>query len=191
MTLPETRSQVIERHLRALLRETRTSWPTLASRVVEHYHARTPLHARAVRFHVGGDAYDDMRANAQLLRRWFDEDTNARLPADLEEAVVLALDEPYRARCLEDLAARYGLLAVPAALEAGAAEFCDHRRLAGFMREAGEAAAAVARMLDDGRIGPEDQPLVEATVNQLRRALARGFGLIARITSATRKGGGQ
>ena len=110
-----TRDQVIAHHVNMALRHcaavTRESF---ADEVVDLYHQRTPLALRGIQFHAvekGGDPYAVQRANAQLLFRMLQGPV--RLAAELEEAVVLALPQPYQGACLSDLAARYGLLATP------------------------------------------------------------------------------
>ena len=104
----EPRSQTIARHVREALRHSGLTEQSLAAEVVEQYHRRTSLHERNVEFHSGTTTKqidEAQRANAQLLRRMFGG--LVRMPADLEESIVLALPEPYRRRLLRELAGRH------------------------------------------------------------------------------------
>lgn len=179
--LVETRAELILRYVQSLLRETRVSMESFAADVVEQYHGRTPGGARTIRFHGGGDAYKDMRANAQLLRRFLEGEV--RLPVDLEEAVVMALPDSRRRQLLAALAARYGLLAVRNPNTQRRFED-DTAALAGLFKEAGEAGAALAPMLADGRFGPEDRPLAVTAKRELEDVLTAASGLLARIEDA-------
>jgi len=161
----ETRAHTIFRITQQCLRETVTSMETFAAGVVELYEKRVALRARTIRFHTGGDAYRDMRANAQILRRYMDDEVSARLPVDLEESWVLALPEPYREDCISALAARYGRLA-PVAPEASArGPVGDLGRL---MREVGEYVEALAPALADGVLDEGDLELIPGIRKELR-----------------------
>lgn len=157
----ETRAQVIHRHVDHYVRHSGAKEHDFADAVAALYQERTPLHLRCVDFHAhaaGGNPYDVLRANGQLLFRMLRPDGPTRLPVDLEEAVVLSLPEPFRGECQRDLAERLGLLAaaLPAPADAPAGQHikspCE------LMRRAADAVERIAPMLEDGRIGPEDAP---------------------------------
>lgn len=179
----EPRSATIGRVVLDALRHSGLTEQAYAARVVDLYHQRVALHERTVEFHAGttaGQVIEAQRANAQLLRRMLNG--AVRLPADLEESLVLALPPPYQRHLLSELAARYGLLAVaePSRTEAG-----QHATLANLCREFGEAVERVAPMLADGRIDASDRNLAGPAVRELRDVLAATHGLIALIQSAT------
>ncbi len=172
----ETRSQVVFGFTHAYLHHTSVSMPTFAVEVVRRYHEAVPGQARAVQFHEGRDAYRDMRANAQLLWRFLHGE--ARLPVDLEEAWVESLGEPWREDCRAALAQRYGLLAAPLPVPGDGREV---ECVGAWIREFGEATQALAPMLEDGRIGPEDVALAKRALQEINDVLAQGTALQARI----------
>lgn len=157
-----TRAAVVSHHVELALRHrtagggTRLALETYACDVVGLYEQRTPLHSRHLQFHGGGrDPYADMRANAQLVRRMLGDEAPVRMPAELEEALVLALPEPFRAECLRELCDRYGLLAVRKPPMAGDMTGAL-RQPAALLREVGEALEALAPVLADGKVSRED-----------------------------------
>ncbi|RCX32100.1 hypothetical protein [Thioalbus denitrificans] len=176
----ETRSETITRHVQAYLRATATSWPTLAADVSEQYAARVAQRKRAVHFHEGGDAYKDMRANAQLLKRFMEGE--ARLPVDLEEAIAYALPEPHRRELVADLAARYGLLHVAAPDADRAQQVQDAGE---WLREVGEATEALGALLGDCRIDGADSAADLARARaELHDVIGKATGLVAAIDQA-------
>lgn len=183
LTVPETRSQTIVRHLEAYQKQTGKSWPSVAQMVVEQFARQVPPQHRAIEFHdtaASDDPYEAMRANAQILRRI--REGEVRFPADLEEAVVAALPDPCRQNLLDDLAAHYGLLAVKAPTFT---ETEDGRNLAHFWKEAGEAAEAVLAMLEDnGRIGPEDRDKAGIAVAELDDVIREAATMKSKIINA-------
>lgn len=178
--MSETRAQTIERHVRDMLHQTSVSLPSFSTAVVTQYHGRTAPAARGVLFHTDGDAYRCMRTNAQIIRRYLDGEP--RLPCELEEALVLAMPDPWRTRCLSELAARYGLLAarIP---EQGRAE-TDISQL---FREAGEAGAAIAQWLEGVReMGVHESQVAATAEKELHDVIAAATGLLARIATVRR-----
>jgi hypothetical protein len=176
------RSRAIVAHVRALLDETSVRQKSYAVRVVEIYHSLVPPHARDVHFITEGDVHDCARANHQKLFRMINESfDDSRLPIDLEEPLVEALDEPYRHRCKVDLAARHGLLAVPlpsgnprdALASLGAAT-------TGF----GEVITTVGPTLADGVIDAADRPYLRDAQAALRAHAAEIAGLLVLVDQA-------
>lgn len=172
----ETRSQTVCRHVAAYLNETRTSMESFAEDVMQAYHT-LPEGLRDVKFHAGGDVYRDMRANAQIVRRFIEG--NPRMPVDIEESLVLALPDDRRQPLLRDLAMRYGLLAAPVPSSEPGDDACAISRL---MKETAEAIEAIAPMMADGRIDHQDAPLAEHALVQINEAMAELMSLQARIT---------
>lgn len=177
-----TRSRTIVAHLRALLDETSVRQKTYAVRVVELYHELVPAHARDVHFVTEGDAHDCAKANHQKLFRMINdafEDT--RLPMDLEEPMVEALDEPYRGRCKVDLAARHGLLAVPL-------PSCNPRDALASLGAAavgfGEVFKTVGPAVADGVIDAMDRPYLRDAQAALRAHAAETAALLAMVEHA-------
>lgn len=180
----EPRSKTLARYVEQALRHTRTTERSYAAEVVELYHARTALHERTVEFHMGTTAAQvdaAMRANTQLVRRMLDG--TVRLPADLEEAMVLALPEPYREDCIADLAARLDRLAVRAPSPEGAASL---NTLGGWVRETGEALTKLGEMLHDGQIDQADAPLARTALKELGDVERMCLGLMAQLQGVLR-----
>ena len=156
----ESRAHALFAHVQLALRHTGRTEAEFADAVVALYHARTPLHARAIEFHghvAGSDPYDVMRANAQLLMRALKPGGPVRLPVDLEEALVLALPQPYQDECQRELAARLGLLSAPLPVAPDAAMAQQIKSPCELLRRAAAAVERIAPMLEDNKgIGPED-----------------------------------
>ena len=176
--MTETRAQTIERHVRDMLHHTSVSLPSFSTAVVTQYHGSTPAVARGVLFHTDGDTYHCMRANAQIIRRYLEGEP--RLPCELEEALVLALPEPWQSRCLSDLAARYGLLAARIPVKGKAPG-----DIAQLFREAGEAGSAIAQWLEGvSEIGVRETHMAATAEKELHDVIAAATGLLARIERA-------
>lgn len=164
ITPHEARAACIAHHANMALRKSPLTERQYGQAVADLYMQRTPLHARTVEFHISHDPYADERANAQLVRRALDGTT--RMPVDLEEALVLALPEPFRSVCLRDLAARFDLLAAPRPA-ASMAQQTVH--LGEMTRDAGEVLIALAPMFKDGRIDATDAPLAREALDAIAR----------------------
>jgi len=173
----ETRAQTIVRYTQDYMRSTGTKTTALAADIAHSYQAFVPAMLRHINFHKTRDTYADMRANAQIIRRFMEGDN--RLPAELEEAWVNSLPEPWRVRLTAELAKRYGLLAV--SMPVGANSHTGD--LAKLMRETGEACAVTALMLANGHFGPEDMPFYKKAIAELDDVLVAVMELKNRITT--------
>lgn len=147
------RQAVIYAATERMLRETGTNRRSFAMAVAERYLQITPEDDRthAFRITAGGRVEDDKKHNGQILGRYLDG-TLKSLPADLEDAWLLALPEPYRSDCERDLALRRGLLAI--ALPEGGFSVASVTQVFG---EYAQLVQALAPALADGRLGPEDR----------------------------------
>jgi hypothetical protein len=155
ITTPQTRPQVIAQHWRDYHHATGTSMEAFAAAVGEHYCRLTPQVHRLPAMHCTSDAYADVRANAQTLRRMLDDDRLEKLPLGLEEALLMAFPEPWRSSLCVKLSSRLGLLAVPIP-QADARNF--ELSAAELMAIAGKAFGAVAAV-EQG--GDESQAITE------------------------------
>lgn len=180
--LAETRTEVIAHHVRRLTRETRTRLEDYSEDVLALWLDRTPDEARGEDFHGGRDVIKRMAANTQKLRRWFNPQVSARPSVDVEEALVLALPEPYRAQCLQALALRYG--GVFWRLPAGASPSLGCA--AELLQQCGEALSALAPALaDNNEIDSRDPaPVLLAARRELLDVQAVILSLVARIDAA-------
>lgn len=172
-----TRDRVIARFVRLAIKHTDLTREAFAEEVVHLYHQRTPLKQRGIEFHAfttGCDFADVMRANAQLVFRQLDGVT--RFAAELEEAVVLALPQPFRQACLAELAGRYGLMAaaLPASTAGG-----RMGQVGEMSKEFGEALRAISRTLEDGDLTSTDPALVTDVVRELDELIAAATTLRA------------
>lgn len=164
----ETRSGVVLDFVRRYLAETSMSLSKFAQVVVEVYHARVPDPKRRImQFHESADAVADYAANDQLIRRLMSERVN--FPADLEEAFVLALPDPYQSDCLHALAARYDCLAVKIPVS----ESCDDlANFARILKETGDLVTALGPILADGKIDADDAGDAKFALQQIHEAQA-------------------
>lgn len=154
-----SRQQVIYGYTHRLLNETAMNANSFAMQVAENYFAMTAPHmhdkkAVPLRMGQGDDLADALKANGQALRRYMDG-TVKTLPADLEDAWVLSLPEPYRSDCERDLAARRGLLPIRLALIAADA---DTAGIGNLMTEFGSLVSALTPATADGVIDERDRP---------------------------------
>ncbi|WP_165677442.1 hypothetical protein [Metapseudomonas otitidis] len=101
------------------------------------------------------------------VQRWLDRSVD--FPAWLEEAWVEALEPEYRERCLQELAGRYGLLAVR---ELGG-DACPVTAFGQLVTRMGSTVEACGQVLADGRIDANDVPLLPAMIDTLRAAESR------------------
>lgn len=158
------RQSVIYGYTRRMLDETATNANSFAMVVAEQYLGMVAPDVRTVPFKLGeGDAlFAAMKANGQTLRRYMDG-TVKSLPADLEDAWVMSLPEPYRSDCERDLAQRRGrhTMKVTAPTQAAEAASLGH-----LMVEFGQLCDALAPAMADGRISEADMPHARRILNE-------------------------
>lgn len=174
----ESRSQIIAEHVMLAITRSALTERTYAGAVADLYQERTPLHARSVRFANSADAYADDEANRQIVKRMLDG--RVRMAVDVEEALVLALPEPFRSKLLADLARRFGLLAaeLPASHAAG-----QQHQVGVLIRDMGRALDSLAPMLDDGLLDANDAAHAPLALRELEQLEAR----IATLNNAIRQ----
>lgn len=164
----DTRSQRIAEHVALAVARSALTERAYAQHVADIYLERTPLHVRAIEFHVSADPYADAQANAQIVKRMLDG--RVRMPVDVEEALMLALPEPYRAHLFAELAERVGLMVgerVPA--EAAA----QQQQLGALLHEMGHTVDALSRLLDDGVLDERDAPHAPQALRRMEQLQAR------------------
>lgn len=174
-----TRSAVVFAHTRRMLAVTSQCVRKFAMRVAEQYVERVAPNDRHVPFRLGVSDLELFRAekhNAQQLGRYMDGTIKA-LPADLEDAWVMALPEPYRSDCERELAERRGRYAEKQ-LSADAAG--SAAGLVDLSREFGELVQVLAPALADGRLDADDLP-------HARRILTEATDLICAVLSVQRQ----
>lgn len=173
----ETRAATVQAHVLMALRHSGTDQADFADDVASLYHERTPLHARGVEFHQhtrGADPYQVRRANEQLLFRMLKAGGPVRLPVELEEAVVMALPEPYRSECVRELAERYGLLAAALPTRGG----CGTQASVGLLaREFGDVLHATAQTFGDGLLEQASPLHCAEVIKQIDQLVACALSL--------------
>ena len=175
----DTRPQVLLHYVTTATNGKGLTFRAYAMAVRDVYNARTPEALRDIAFHESRDPYKDERLNAQILRRLLDVPES--LPCAIEEALVLALPEPYLRECRRELAARYGELAAPIPSSDHGAAVVD---AAALMRETGEALADLAQCFDGATVLPNARPQVLRARQALADVSACVVTLQARLTGA-------
>lgn len=175
-TLPP-RQTVVYTHTLRMLRDTGSNRQTFAMVVADRYLSMTAEDELDLPFRItrGGDAAADKKHNGQILGRYLDGVVKV-MPANLEDAWVLSLPEPYRSDCERDLAGRRGLLAVPMPNDDG----LQIAGIAHLMGEYADLVKALAPALQDGRFGPDDLP-------HKKRIDAAGDDVIAAVIAVRRQ----
>lgn len=170
------RSAVIFGATRRMLDATALCVRKFASHVADEYAARVAPDQRHVPFRAGVTLDDLCRAerhNAQIISRYMDGTVKV-LPADLEDAWVCALPEPYRAECERELARRRGHLPVRLSPPTEAGQVMTLGRLMG---EVGELVDALAPALADGRLSEADLPHARRILDESDDVIAAVLGL--------------
>lgn len=172
------RQQVVYAHTRRMLDATASNYTSFAMDVAERYLSMVAPDVRQVKLRTGEgvELIKAMENNAQVLRRYMDG-TVKTLPADLEDAWVMALPEPFRGECERDLARRRGMLAVQMPADDEAAQAVGLARLA---HEFGELMSALAPALADGKLDATDLPYA-------RRILDESDDLISAVVALRRQ----
>lgn len=173
----DSRTHVLFAHVNTMLKSTGATRDDFADDVAQLYMARTPLHARTVQFHQharGNDPYQVKDANGQLLFRMLDPTAPVRMAADAEEAVVLALPQPYRDACLRELAGRVGLMAAPQPAADGVQAGLDLGRLS---QAFGDGVVELSNTIADGQLCPADAAHAPQVVQALDRLIAKAASL--------------
>lgn len=161
------RQTVVYAITRRMLDETACNAQSFAMAVAEAYIATTAPDVRQVKFRIGSE--DDARHNAQILRRYMDG-TLKTLPADLEDAWVMALPAPYRDECETLLARRRGRISVPLP-EADAGE--DAAAMAQVLAKAGEMCGHWGTALQDGHIDARERDQILLASDEVIGAVVR------------------
>lgn len=182
------RQSVVYGYTRRMLDETATNANSFATSVAELYLARVAPDQRQMKFRLGeGDELlAAMRNNGQILRRYMDG-TLKVLPADLEEAWVLALPDPYRSDCERELGRRRSFYPVRVLESAAGAEAAGMAQLA---TEVGQLFEALSHALADGRVDEQDLPHVGRILDETDDVIAAVLAIRRRFQSLLPKGQG-
>jgi hypothetical protein len=168
--LPPRQSVVIG-YTRRMLDETAMNANTFAMAVAERYLETVAPDVRQVPFRLGeGDAlFKAIKDNAQTLRRYMDGTVKV-LPADLEDAWVLSLPEPYRSECERDLARRRGRYSFELPGDIASEDFAT---IGEVMQQSGELFSEWGKSVADGHLTPAELQRVEKETDDVIAALLR------------------
>jgi hypothetical protein len=175
----ETRPQVIAHHVGMALQHSTLTMRKYGNAVRDVYEQRTPAEARAIRFHTTRDPYSDERLNAQIVKRALDDLHD--LPCALEEALVLALPQPFQGECRRELAERYGELAAPIPAPGEGAPLADCGSL---MKECGEALVDLSRCFRNGVVVQGESRTARLALGDLDDVIAQATSIRARIADS-------
>ncbi len=150
------RQSVIYAITERMIRESGTNRRCFGMEVADRYLRMTAEDDQEVPFRItrGGNGDADKKHNGQILGRYLDGVVKT-LPADLEDAWVLSLPEPYRAECERELGRRRGVLPV---LLAQIDESNDTAGVGRLVQEFGELITAISPALADGVVDEKDLP---------------------------------
>lgn len=159
------RQLVVYQHTRRMLDSTTLCLRKFATRVAEQYIGLNAPDVRQVPFRwgvTGDDLTNAEKHNGQVIGRYMDGTVKC-LPADLEDAWVLAMPEPFRSDCERDLARRRGMLAVKLAKPEAAVGAVTPGAM---LVEMGQLVDALGAALADNRITEADRPLALRILNE-------------------------
>jgi len=168
---------VVYAFTRRMLDETATNAQSFAMVVADKYLSSTAPDVRTVPFKLGNDLANDMRNNGQILRRYMDG-TVKMLPADLVDAWVSSLPEPYRGDCERALARRRGLLPVKLIDEGKPA---DVACLSELTSDFAKLLDAIAPALSDGVITQADMPYARQILDKSDALIAAALSVRGRV----------
>lgn len=186
-----TRADVIRTVTRAACDAGAAVINRFAPAVCERYLELTPVSARTLPIRkpceTDVDRYEaDRVANLRYVQRLLSGEGKT-FPADIEDAWIDSLPEPFRGDLDRALSARRGFLATRAPTAGGHAA-----NLAEALTRAGETTLALAPIFDDGAIGVEDLPYLaraldalnaqQASLSSIREQILRVFALAGGTT---------
>lgn len=172
------RQSVIYGYTRRMLDETSMNAQSFAMVLAENYIKTTAPDVRNVPLALGDDLGSAMKKNAQNLSRYMDG-TVKTLPADLEDAWVMSLPEPYRSDCERDLARRRGLLPIKIAEPVSSNHVAS---LSTLTREFSELVNALAPAMHDGVFNEHDRQFAKRILNESDDLIAAVLCLRKQIT---------
>ena len=162
-------TQVLERHLFNLQRDTGISMALFVCTVREHYESRHLLHSRSIEWSQVADLSIRMTRDAEKFSRWMGFGVTKQLPIDLLDSVVAAFPLDRRQRLQVELAGRQGLIAV-AMPSAHAAD--DFVAMGSVVKETGEALIAIGGLFDDMVIDSKDRDKAPQALIEIDEAIA-------------------
>lgn len=183
------RSAVVLAHTREFLDRTAFCANQFGMLVAEQYLARVApdLREQGPNFKWGvttDELCEAQRHNGQLVRRYLNR-TLIVFPADLEDAWVSALPDPYRSDCERELAQRRGLIPYRAAA-GNASSSCG-----ALAREFGQLLEALAPAIADGRLNARDRKHAQRIVDEADDLIGQALGVREEVKALLAQGNGR
>jgi len=189
----EPRSRTVLRNTRRAIDDGRLKVLPFSERVAARYFAEVQVEDRTVPFRVDGETAETALAARKHNHKFVDRLLKGEIktfPADLEDAWVAELPEEHRERCVRELAARRGLVAV-ADPRVSDAPVVQGGELSDLLREVGASAAALAPIFADGRVDEADMPHIGAALDQLGALLTATLQIHQRMSRVVTEAAGK
>ncbi|MGX5913926.1 hypothetical protein ACR0ST_04270 [Aliidiomarina sp. Khilg15.8] len=170
--------------VRQMLLETRDSWESYCIRVVQDYRERIPQSQQDIEFSDSGDTLRDAMNWRKAITRYLEVDGHNRCPADIVESMIAGLTQPYQSHCRRALANRIGYVGVPL-LDGDDSAACYGE----FLKEAGEAIAAVSVIFHDHQITDQDKVHIPKAIHEIREARSQLANMQRKLELALDCGG--
>mgnify|MGYP003149094170 CR=1 FL=1 len=182
------RADVLLHYLSRAEEETGLDERAFAVSLAEAYERLTPESARKIALSAPSspiyDEYADQRgAVAERLRRYRRVNNPQPIPADLEEAWVAALPEPYSGNASRVLARRYGYIA--AARPESVRSLTDAEMIPATLHTVGDAVKCLGEMYADGRVDHGDRDKTPRAIETIDDAVATLMATRAKIIDQT------
>lgn len=165
----KTPVQIIRKHLSDWLENSSMTETTFATLVREAHEARYE-HSCEVEWSHSDDPVRRMMTDQQRVARWFEKSSNARMPAEMYDVVVLVFPAERRFALEQELAAARDGLFVLRPEASGSGDVTKYGLMA---REVSEAIMAVGVLVEDNEINGLDAPKGEWAIQQIREAVAK------------------
>jgi len=172
-------TQLVNKFIDILKRETGINMATFATRVREHYERTHLPQSRAVEWSQAPDAYARMTRDAQQLNRWLGDDVLKPLSIDL--LVIAAFPADLRFRLQVELASWQGMVTFP---QPSCCPADDGVFLGRVAKEVGDVLIAGAALVDDGVIDSRDKDKAPDFLLQVDEAIAVLFAIKHHVSKA-------
>lgn len=187
-----TRVDVLVFYLQRATAETRFSLDDFSEALARAYHGLVPEHARSLDLEPpqGRGSYSDYAKAVGRIRKRVQRyvDGSLHLPAELEEAWVAALPDPYQQAARTRLARRYGFLAAETPQTAACT---DGEAVGRVMTQTGQCLTGLSQALADGVIDADDlrrDPTLMDRIFDAQAALASVAARVAQVQSGVGNG---
>ncbi|MDO9105204.1 MAG: hypothetical protein Q7U57_09615 [Methylovulum sp.] len=172
-------TQVIAQHLMAYQHDTGVSMLAFVADVRGHYERTVAPSSRLIEWSTLPDIHRRMERDAGKFQRWLDDDSDARLPADMTESTIAAFPPDRRLMLQIEIADRQGLRVANNPKDA----VSDITTLGDLARTHGQAICALADIFEDGRVDVNDRRFAPGALSAIRQSIAVLISMEAIIES--------